>query len=290
MHATRLHASDPEAIATSIDALTHCPVCASAVAPTGQAARCHCAGCGTIWMPRRRCYSYDDAYPDSQGHFHPAIGRCKQVTLRYWLNRTIGPVAGKRVLEVGFGGGATLDWLRQQDALVWGQEPIAANRHAAVAGGIEADRIKTNLAEFAGLQFDLALYLDSFEHILDPIAHLRTLNTITAPGSRALLVLPVADCLPRRLMGRAWPHDSADHWVFYSTSGLTRMWQQAGWRLADSFYPWKLVSLQALARHAQVKTGLRLPLDILPSFGVWLNFGERGLIFEKQTDGASAPS
>jgi len=290
MHATRLHASDPGAIATSAGATTHCPACSNAVAAENQAARRHCAACGTIWLPQRRCYTYDDAYPAAQGHFHPAIGRCKQVTLQYWLRRTVGPVAARRVLEVGFGGGATLEWLRQQDASVWGQEPVAANRRAAVAAGIEPDRIKADLAEFAGLHFDLALYLDSFEHILDPIAHLRTLNAVTVRGSRALLVLPVADCLPRRLMGRMWPHDSADHWVFYSTRGLICMWQQAGWRLADRFYPWKLVSIQALARHAQVKAGVKLPLDVLPSFGVWLNVGERGLVFEKQTDEAAAAS
>ena len=115
----------------------------------------------------------------------------------------------------------------------------------------------------------------------EPAAHLATLNRLTEPGARALLVMPVADCLSRRLLGGWWPHDIKDHWVFYSTAGLTRLWRAHGWRLASTFHPSKYISGLTIARHLQHKTGVPLPAAPLRSTAVWLNFGERGLIFEK---------
>ena len=281
MHTTRVYPSSPGATeAATANAAACCPACGD-TARTDRTERHRCLACGTVWLPLRRGYSYDDAYPAERGHFDQAIGHCKQVTLQSWLRRTAGPVAGKRVLEVGFGGGATLDLLHRQGALVWGQEPVTANRRAAVASGIDADHIAADLGAFAGTQFNLLLYLDSFEHLLEPELHLRSVDAITIAGSQALVVLPVADSLSRRLMGQAWPHDIPDHWVFYSTRGLTCLWGCFGWRCTASFYPWKFVSVQTLARHFWMKTGLRVPLTALPASGVWLNFGERGFVFEK---------
>ena len=234
-----------------------------------------------MWVPARRAYEYDDAYPAQRGHHDAVIARCKQVTLKSWVRQFDRPVAQSRVLEVGFGGGATLAWLQAQGAFVCGQELVAANRTAACAQGIPAERIEESLASFAGLSFHQVLYLDAFEHILDPAPHLRTLGAVTARGSQAMLVLPVADSVSRKLLGRWWPHDIDDHWVFYSTAGLTALWAQAGWRLVRRFTPWKYLSALTIARHIEMKTPLRLPAERLKNAGVWLNFGERGLIFER---------
>ncbi|HVC60634.1 MAG TPA: class I SAM-dependent methyltransferase [Acetobacteraceae bacterium] len=281
MHTARLPAGPAGNVAAATPIAIWCPACGDPAASIDRAARRRCAACGTIWLPQRRGYAYDDTYPAERGHHDPMVAHCKQVTLQAWLRRLAMKLAERHVLEVGFGGGATLGWMQARGAQVFGQEPVAANRAAAVAAGIRADRIKPDLADFAGQHVDLVLYLDSFEHLLDAEAHLRCLDALTAPGSRALLVLPVADSLSRRLLGRFWPHDIDDHWVFYSTHGLTRLWRRFGWRPVTSFYPWKFVSLMTIARHVRIMTGIALPLGPLEELGVWLNFGERALVFEK---------
>lgn len=232
-------------------------------------------------MPSRRSFAYDDAYPEQRSHFDDAVARCKQRTLAYWVRRTGVALPGRRVLEVGFGSGATLAWLQGQGASVWGQEPVAANRASAVRLGIPAGNLGADLGAFAGQQFGLLLYLDAFEHILDPADHLRAVSGLTAPGSKALVVLPVAGSLSRRVLGRAWPHDVRDHWVFHSDAGLAALWGQAGWRVAQRFYPWKCLSLLTVAQHWRHKTGLPLPAGPLAHARVWLNFGERGFLFER---------
>ena len=259
-----------------------CPACDADAVRSVRGSGLHCAACGTIWQPARREFAYADDYPAARGHHDDVVARCKQRTLALWIRRQDLPLDGQRVLEVGFGGGATLAWLQEQGAVVAGQEPVGANRAAAIAQGIPEARVKSVLEDFADARFDLVLYLDSFEHVLDADTHLASLNRLTGSGARALLVLPVADSLSRRMLGSWWPHDVPDHWIFYSTQGLIRLWSRFGWHLSARFRPWKFVSAETIARHWQMKTGMRLPLGPLASRGVWLNFGERGLVFEKR--------
>jgi SAM-dependent methyltransferase len=258
-----------------------CPACRTGAVTERRPGRFHCTACGTIWLPQRRSFEYADSYPADRAHFDTAVAHCKQVTLQAWLRRLGTTLAGKRVLEIGFGGGATLDWMQDQSATVFGQEPVAANRVEAIRRGIPYDRVGADLRDFSGHAFDLVLYLDSFEHVLEPRSHLAALNELVAPGSRALLVLPVADCLSRHLLRRWWPHDIPDHWVFYSTPGLNALWREFGWRPVARFFPWKYLSARTIALHYKMKTGRLPPLGPLAELAVWLNFGERGLIFEK---------
>jgi len=257
-----------------------CPACDCAVyRQTGIYRRC--SACGTIWAPSRRSYDYRDDYPADRGHFDAAIGRCKQITLASWVKRLGIPLAGRAVLEVGFGGGATLSWLAQQNAVVSGQEVVAANRAEAVMQGIPEARVKSALEDFRGKSFDIVLYLDAFEHILDPAAQLELLGSLTCKGSKALVVLPVADSMTRLLLRGFWPHDLPDHWVFYSARGLESLWRQSGWRQVDRFYPWKFISVATVARHLAIKSRVSIPTAGFGGLGFWLNFGERGFVFER---------
>lgn len=258
-----------------------CPGCGGMGRETGVRGFERCQDCGSVWVPARRDYEYDDAYPAFRGHHDDAIAACKVRTFEYWCGQMGVPLAGKNVLEVGFGGGSTLTWMHGQGAAVSGVEPVAANRATAVANGIPSANIKPRLTDFDRASFDLVFYLDSFEHETEPAAHLRTLNRLTPRGARALVVLPIADCLSRRVMRRWWPHDIKDHWVFYSTQGLEALWRGHGWRLASSFHPSKYISGMTIARHLELRTRIPLPVARLKSTAVWLNFGERGLVFEK---------
>lgn len=168
MHSTRLDPRRPDATgAISAIAAVCCPACGSADVRIRTSRRHRCTRCGTIWLPHRRGYTYDETYPAARGHHDPTVACCKQLTLQAWLRRLAMPLTGKHVLDVGFGGGATLSWMQAQGARVFGQEPVAANRAAAVAGGIPAAQIGPELADFAGQHMDLVLYLDLFEHVLD---------------------------------------------------------------------------------------------------------------------------
>ena len=258
-----------------------CPGCRSTRHETIGRGFQKCQSCGSLWVPARRDYEYDDAYPAFRGHHDDTVAACKIKTLEHWCGHLGTPLSGRNVLEVGFGGGSTLTWMRNQGAQVSGVEPVEANRKTAIRSGVSSENVKASLTDFVDSRFDLVLYLDSFEHETEPDAHLKTLNRLTRPGSLALLVLPVADCISRRLLGRWWPHDIKDHWVFYSTDGLVRLWNSHDWRLRSTFHPAKYISGLTIARHLQLKTRIPLPAESLRSTAMWLNFGEIGVIFER---------
>ena len=270
------------AIGFGAEAPSRCPACGGSALSASGSQRRECSACGTIWVSHRRNYIYDDVYPKQRSHHDAVVARCKQITLRAWLRRLNAPITGQTVLEIGFGGGATLELVQTLGGIAHGMEPVPANRAAAVGRGIPADQITGDLANFGGKRFDLAIYLDSFEHLLEPREHLTALSTLTAPASRALVVLPVADCFSRRLMGRWWPHDLDDHWIFYSRQGLTKLWQDFGWQCTGVFFPWKFISLRTVAQHWQIKTHRPMPTFGFGDVGIWLNFGERGFIFDRR--------
>jgi hypothetical protein len=258
-----------------------CPGCGGPGSSVDARGFRQCGDCRSLWVPARRDYEYNNSYPKLRGHDDGAIAACKVRTFERWYRQLDVPLAGRSVLEAGFGGGQILGWMQSQGAQVSGVEPVEGNRAMAIRAGLPEANIKARLADFQDSRFDLVFYLDSFEHEVEPAAHLATLDRLTRTGTRALLVLPVADSWSRRLLGRWWPHDIRDHWVFYSIDGLTRLWNEHGWRLASTFHPSKFVSASTIARHWEMKTRIPLP-GIPPGAAIWLNFGERGLIFEKR--------
>jgi SAM-dependent methyltransferase len=83
----------------------------------------------------------------------------------------------------------------------------------AAAGSIAVHRIDLNRLEGAPAperQFDVVACVAVIEHVLDPLALLRFLRSLTAPGGIAYVVGPDAGSLARRLLGRRWPYYAPD--------------------------------------------------------------------------------
>jgi len=262
-----------------------CPACLNPATGSSKSGRLSCPSCGTVSHEERRAFHYNDSYPEERAHQADHIKALKQKSLAAWLQKAHIKPSGIKVLEVGFGGGATLEYLKNQTDHVFGLEVVESNRRSAKALGIPENQIVEKLEDLQGrdLHFDLFLYCDSFEHLLDPRSHLKLLNEISRPGSKALLVLPRADCLSRKWMGSYWPHDLPDHWIFYSQEGLTRLWNEFGWTAVSTFHPTKYVSSEMAIKHASMK----LPVNpdwvpkALRNIHMPLNFGELGIVFEK---------
>lgn len=68
----------------------------------------------------------------------------------------------------------------------------------------QPDRIDT------GRRFDVVACVAVLEHVLDPLALLRLVQAVTAPGGLAVVVAPDVGALAHRLLGRHWPYYCAD--------------------------------------------------------------------------------
>ncbi len=103
------------------------------------------------------------------------------------------PLAGKSLLEVGFGSGSFLTWAKKAGAAVAGTEVNAALTEAARQNGVEV--LDADLATIAAqnpARFDVVAAFDVFEHLdLEEVeAALRAVEALLRPGGHLILRFP----------------------------------------------------------------------------------------------------
>jgi 2-polyprenyl-3-methyl-5-hydroxy-6-metoxy-1,4-benzoquinol methylase len=136
-------------------------------------------------------------------------------------------IRGKRWLDVGTGRGLILSLLKPIARLAVGVEPTAALRERGQSNGLT---IFPSVDEVAGI-FDCITLFSVFEHLLDPISMLKTLNALLAPGGKIILEVPHArdfllaelDCIAFRAF-TLW----SEHLVLHTRESLHRLAQLAG--------------------------------------------------------------
>lgn len=151
-----------------------------------------------------------DTWWDADGPMRPLhalnpvrIGYIRMQFLNHFgiATNDMQPFAGRRMLDVGCGGGLVAEPLARLGGQVTAIDAAApsievARTHAAAAGlSIEyrATTAEALLAE--GKQFDIVTALEIVEHVADPAAFLATCARLVAPGG--LLVLSTLNRTPQ---------------------------------------------------------------------------------------------
>ena len=150
---------------------------------------------------------------------------------------------GKRVLDVGCATGYLSEFLlRDRDCDVVCLEPdptsaaIAAERldGRVVVGGTEL------LSTFAAGSFDVVVYADVLEHVMDPSLALRDTRRLLAPGGHVVVSLPnVAHGDVRlRLLAGQFPYQrtgllDSTHIRFFTRHTIPTLFTRSGYWIAD---------------------------------------------------------
>lgn len=127
------------------------------------------------------------------------------------------PPLAERVLDVGCGAGATLQWLKQSGRCrhtvgVEMMESAAALARERVDEVIVGDANLLIASAFEPQSFDLVLCLDVLEHLVDPWSFVSHLRPLLKPGGLVIASLPnvrhLRVVLPLLLAGR-WRYDDS---------------------------------------------------------------------------------
>lgn len=157
-----------------------------------------CRSCGFTFSD----YDADETRLASDGHGFEGVPDVKPAyTEKYihhlhFLENLAGPMRGKKVLDVGAGGGGWLEAARSAGASIEGIEFCADCR--SYAKEFRNIRLRTEGIQDAywtaqSGEFDLVSAWDVIEHVVDPIGFLSGCAAAVAPGGSFVFTTPVRD-------------------------------------------------------------------------------------------------
>jgi SAM-dependent methyltransferase len=144
------------------------------------------------------------------------------------LERELGPVSGRTVLDYGAGIGTMSRLLVDRGAAVRAVETDATARSSLAAAGVLAARSLDELPD-GGNTFDLVLMIEVIEHVRDPVGTMREVQQALRPGGWCYLSTPNALSLRARLQRVEWDNfRNPTHMYYFSETSLRRTLALAG--------------------------------------------------------------
>ncbi len=129
---------------------------------------------------------------DLEGEFKP-LHRINPLRLGYIAERS-GGLFGKKVLDVGCGGGILAESMAREGATVtgldMGAEPLQVARLHALESGIQVDYVQETVEEHAAKhpqQYDVVTCMEMLEHVPDPQSVVHACARLVKPGGGLLL-------------------------------------------------------------------------------------------------------
>ena len=183
------------------------------------------------------------------------------------------PASAASILDIGCGAGAFAAGLREARSAtleIWGVEmdPEAARRATEVLDQVHVGDVREILSDLPPGHFDCIVCNDVLEHIEEPQAVLRALQSLLRPEGRIVVSIPNVryffNVLDLVVHGR-WEYTDEGildrtHLRFFTRSSIRRMFTDCGYELehvtginATGSLKFKLVNLLTLGRWRDMK-------------------------------------
>ena len=203
-----------------------------------------CPACDLVYLdPRPTLAELGRIYPDSYHAFafdEDQFGLVHRVRSRLEARRLLragrGLAADARVLDVGCGDGFHLDLLRRYGPSGWTLRGVDTDPRAvaaAVRRGLDVELSPIENASIEPGSIDLALCIQTVEHVSDPVVLLQSIGKVLRPGGRLYLITDSTDSPDFRIaQGRHWGgYHFPRHWNLFNKASMRRLAERSGLRV-----------------------------------------------------------
>jgi SAM-dependent methyltransferase len=206
------------------------------------AVRCNC--CGLIYLnPRPAVDEAARIYPSSYHAFEFTPSRYRAV---YEIRRRLeaarllrwcrGLPLDAHIVDVGCGDGFHLQILADYGPSGYVLEGIDTDPRAVAAArerGLTAHQGFIEQLDIAALQFDLALLIQTIEHVENPQLLLTAIRRILRPGGKLVIVTDNSDSMDRKLFGgRYWGgYHFPRHWNLFNKTTMALLAVRSGFEI-----------------------------------------------------------
>ncbi|HWC28391.1 MAG TPA: class I SAM-dependent methyltransferase, partial [Solirubrobacteraceae bacterium] len=253
-----------------------CPICATALpepaigAPDrlhgtpGRFAVATCPGCGAgVTLPRVGADELARFYPARYAPYEARESRVVAVlsaAVQAWQGararrtpplRSVAALAPGRGVDVGCGRGDLAAMLVARGWRMTGVEPSPEACALARERGVDARAGVLATVELEPGSYDAALFRQSLEHTVDPVADLRRVHAALAPGGVVAISVPNFASWQARRFGGRWYHlDLPRHRVHFTAGALARALDAAGFQGVATSTSTSAVGLWASVQYA----------------------------------------
>jgi SAM-dependent methyltransferase len=199
-----------------------------------------CERCGTVQQPDLpRGPELLDLYRDMRDDHYLDEEAGRRRTARRLIDALERHVPRGRMLEVGCGHGLLLDEARARGWAVEGLELANASREHARSLGLD---VRDQTLEQADGVYGAVVLADVLEHLDDPVAALRQIAGLLAPGGITLIVTPDPASHAARLAGPRWWGYLPSHTYLIPHTTLRELLRDAGLETVEERHFWRTFS------------------------------------------------
>jgi 2-polyprenyl-3-methyl-5-hydroxy-6-metoxy-1,4-benzoquinol methylase len=216
-----------------------------------------CVICGFVFIPRPISFSthelYNADYARLRGHdlIHSSIHRSKLQTAALYLNKISKYISKGSMLDIGCSTGANVAKALE---LGWKVSGMDINTAAiSTAQSYIPRALFYQSLEDPGLtkeKFNLITLFDVIEHIEDLHIFIDQVNSLLASQGLLFILTPDAESFSAKYMKNQWPHLFSEHISLFSRKNLILFLEQHNFRVLETGFAWKYVSLEGIYRHA----------------------------------------
>lgn len=206
-----------------------------------------CEDCGLIFVPQVSKEEYMKLYETPQLYqvnsvligyrtFDERVSHDFEISEVRWKNiQQRVPLKSGNLLDIGCGNGAFARRVSMSDWQVWGVDLDqwtldCAELHAPLVRFLRGELPDLHLA----VRFDVVTFVDSFEHLLDPLVYVKEVASLLRPQGVVVIEMPNSNSCGCIEKGTNWRHiKPREHPFLYETKHISALWGTAGLKVFD---------------------------------------------------------